>query len=78
MNKNKTLRLFLFQCLKRNPNHFPSMNSMLELLCLQENHFEAYGWAIHCWSIFGSRYQAAVDVIFDVRQMLAGSPILEK
>lgn len=52
------------------------MDGMLELLCHNEDYFEAYGWAIYCHSKF-PKYQRAIDVICDVYKMLGETLLLQ-
>ncbi|XP_055312081.1 uncharacterized protein LOC129574304 [Sitodiplosis mosellana] len=66
----------IFQrCLKLNANHLPSYDGILQLLCHQEDYFEAYGWSVYCHSKF-PKYQRSIDVIHDARDLLKHSPLL--
>lgn len=55
------------QCLKISPNHFPSADEILQILCAQENFMEAYGWAL-LWYSKKNKYQRSIDVILDIRE----------
>lgn len=54
-------------CLKQNPNHWPSADGILQILCLKRNINEAYGWALK-WYDKDNRYQRALDVILEIRE----------
>ncbi|XP_050089319.1 calcineurin-binding protein cabin-1-like [Anopheles aquasalis] len=41
-------KLYFEKCLKRNPNHWPSMEGLLRVFCSASNVVEAYGWASQC------------------------------
>ncbi|XP_052866977.1 calcineurin-binding protein cabin-1-like [Anopheles cruzii] len=41
-------KLYFEKCLKRNPNHWPSMDGLLKVFCSASNVVEAYGWASQC------------------------------
>lgn len=53
------------------------MLGILQVLCKQENYFEAYGWALHLHDIYPDK-QIAIDVILDVRERLGCLKYLEE
>lgn len=55
------------KCLKQNPNHWPSADGILQLLCLRREYNEAYGWAL-VWYEKDNNYQRALDVILEIRE----------
>lgn len=59
------------KCLKQNPNHWPSADGMLRVLCLREDYAEAYGWAL-TWYEKSPTYQFGLDVILEIREKLDG------
>lgn len=59
------------KCLKQNPNHWPSADGMLRVLCLREDYAEAYGWAL-TWYEKDPSYQFGLDVILEIREKLDG------
>lgn len=53
------------------------MHETLKLLCIEENFFEAYGWALHIIDIYPNN-QIAIDVLLDVREKFGRLEYLEK
>lgn len=66
MNKLEIALITFEKCLVQNPNHWPSLDGVLKVLCLKENYSEAYGWALLCYSK-DKAYEFALDVILEVR-----------
>lgn len=70
IDQNCLLKKFIkyySQCLQQNPNHWPSADGVLQVLCLKENFNEAYGWAL-MWYEKDNNYQRALDVILEIRE----------
>lgn len=57
--------------MKKNPNHWPSGDGILQILCQREDFNEAYGWAL-LWYDKNSNYKRALDVILEVREKFNG------
>lgn len=66
MNKLEIALITFEKCLVQNPNHWPSLDGVLKVLCLKENYSEAYGWALLCYSK-DKTYQFGLDIILEVR-----------
>uniref|UniRef100_A0A182J6D1 Uncharacterized protein n=1 Tax=Anopheles atroparvus TaxID=41427 RepID=A0A182J6D1_ANOAO len=60
-------KLYFEKCLKRNPNHWPSMEGLLKVFCSASNVVEAYGWAAQCHRK-DSRNRLYVDVLRAIRE----------
>ncbi|KFB54074.1 hypothetical protein ZHAS_00022385 [Anopheles sinensis] len=60
-------KLYFEKCLKRNPNHWPSMEGMLKVFCSASNVVEAYGWAAQCHRK-DTRNKLYVDVLRAIRE----------
>lgn len=60
-------KLYFEKCLKRNPNHWPSMEGLLRVFCSASNVVEAYGWASQCHRKDG-RNKLYVDVLRAIRE----------
>uniref|UniRef100_A0A182P907 Calcineurin-binding protein cabin-1 MEF2-binding domain-containing protein n=1 Tax=Anopheles epiroticus TaxID=199890 RepID=A0A182P907_9DIPT len=60
-------KLYFEKCLKRNPNHWPSMEGLLRVFCSASNVVEAYGWAGQCYRK-DSRNKLYVDVLRAIRE----------
>ena len=54
-------------CLKRNPNHWPSMDGLLQVFCMGENVMESFGWAKHCLEK-NSKYKRGIDVLMEISE----------
>uniref|UniRef100_A0A336LS40 CSON002665 protein n=1 Tax=Culicoides sonorensis TaxID=179676 RepID=A0A336LS40_CULSO len=54
-------------CQKLNPNHWPSMNGLLDALCQSQSIGAAYGQALHCFSRNAS-HRKAIDVLIEVNE----------
>lgn len=67
MDKLESAQMVFGKCLRQNPNHWPSADGMLQVLCRQENFNEAYGWAL-MWFHKDGDYQRAIDVILEIRE----------
>lgn len=66
MNKLEIAQIAFEKCLIQNPNHWPSLDGVLKVLCLKEDYSEAYGWALLCYSK-DNTYQFAVNAILEIR-----------
>ncbi|KAG4071749.1 hypothetical protein HA402_011903 [Bradysia odoriphaga] len=66
MKKYEISLISFEKCLVQNPNHWPSLDGILKILCLKENYCEAYGWALLCYNK-DKTYELAVNVILEVR-----------
>ncbi|ETN63580.1 hypothetical protein AND_004696 [Anopheles darlingi] len=60
-------KLYFEKCLKRNPNHWPSMEGLLRVFCSASNVVEAYGWASQC-NRKDPRNTLYVDVLRAIRE----------
>uniref|UniRef100_A0A182M2K2 Calcineurin-binding protein cabin-1 MEF2-binding domain-containing protein n=1 Tax=Anopheles culicifacies TaxID=139723 RepID=A0A182M2K2_9DIPT len=60
-------KMYFEKCLKRNPNHWPSMEGLLRVFCSASNVVEAYGWASQCHRK-DSRNKLYVDVLRAIRE----------
>uniref|UniRef100_A0A182NFP7 Calcineurin-binding protein cabin-1 MEF2-binding domain-containing protein n=1 Tax=Anopheles dirus TaxID=7168 RepID=A0A182NFP7_9DIPT len=60
-------KMYFEKCLKRNPNHWPSMEGLLRVFCSATNVVEAYGWAGQCHRK-DSRNKLYVDVLRAIRE----------
>uniref|UniRef100_A0A182REV5 Calcineurin-binding protein cabin-1 MEF2-binding domain-containing protein n=1 Tax=Anopheles funestus TaxID=62324 RepID=A0A182REV5_ANOFN len=60
-------KMYFEKCLKRNPNHWPSMEGLLRVFCSATNVVEAYGWASQCHKK-DSRNKLYVDVLRAIRE----------
>uniref|UniRef100_A0A182VXI8 C2 domain-containing protein n=1 Tax=Anopheles minimus TaxID=112268 RepID=A0A182VXI8_9DIPT len=60
-------KMYFEKCLKRNPNHWPSMEGLLRVFCNACNVVEAYGWASQCHRK-DSRNKLYVDVLRAIRE----------
>lgn len=63
--------IFCWQCLKQNPNHWPSGDGILQILCMREDYNEAYGWAL-MWHEKNPNYTRGSDVILEIREKFQG------
>ncbi|XP_052903342.1 calcineurin-binding protein cabin-1-like [Anopheles moucheti] len=63
----QTSKMYFEKCLKRNPNHWPSMEGLLRVFCSASNVVEAYGWASQCHRK-DSRNKLYVDVLRAIRE----------
>ncbi|KAJ6646406.1 Calcineurin-binding protein cabin-1 [Pseudolycoriella hygida] len=66
MNKPEIAITVFEKCLAQNPNHWPSLEGVLKVLCMKENYCEAYGWALLCYDK-DKNYKYALNVILEVR-----------
>lgn len=53
------------KCLIRNENHWPSIDGILQILCLNGHVNEAYGWALH-WYNKDNTYDRAIQVLLEI------------
>uniref|UniRef100_A0A182K5N1 C2 domain-containing protein n=1 Tax=Anopheles christyi TaxID=43041 RepID=A0A182K5N1_9DIPT len=60
-------KMYFEKCLKRNPNHWPSMEGLLRVFCSASNVVEAYGWASQCHRK-DSRNKLYTDVLRAIRE----------
>ncbi|XP_035900937.1 uncharacterized protein LOC118507065 [Anopheles stephensi] len=60
-------KMYFEKCLKRNPNHWPSMEGLLRVFCSASNVVEAYGWASQCHRKDG-RNKLYIDVVRAIRE----------
>lgn len=69
----------LFQrCQEFNPNHWPSADGMLKVLCVHRNFMGAYGWAIQ-WHQRDDTYERAIKVLVELHeQFSAHIPMFEE
>lgn len=77
--KRPFLAQFAFQkCQQLNPNHWLSMNGLLDALCQSQSIGAAYGQALHCYSR-NSAHQKAIDVLLEITEDFPEMiPMLEK
>lgn len=71
MDQTHIAQMAFRKCLRQNPNHWPSADGMLRVLCLREDYAEAYGWAL-TWYDKNRNYQYGLDVILEIREKLDG------
>lgn len=71
--------MVLFQrCQEFNPNHWPSADGMLRVLCMHRNFMGAYGWAIQ-WHKRDETYERAIKVLVELHeQFQAHIPMFEE
>lgn len=55
------------KCLKRNPNHRPAADGILQILCQDHNIMGAYGWALK-WYLKDQRNERALDVLIEITE----------
>lgn len=60
------------KCLQKNPNHWPSIDGTLQVLCLSENIIDAYGWALN-WYKKDETYERAYNVLCEITERFEGS-----
>ncbi|XP_050067865.1 calcineurin-binding protein cabin-1-like [Anopheles maculipalpis] len=60
-------KMYFEKCLKRNPNHWPSMEGLLRVFCSASNVVEAYGWASQCHRK-DTRNKLYIDVVRAIRE----------
>ncbi|XP_021709243.1 calcineurin-binding protein cabin-1 isoform X2 [Aedes aegypti] len=65
-------KIYFEKCLERNPNHWPSVDGMLQLLLTSENIIEAWLWAIHCHKM-DKNYRKAIDVLQEINTRFTSS-----
>lgn len=54
------------KCIEYNPNHWPSKQGILKILCTTKNVIDAYFWARHCLEQDDS-FAKAIDVLVQIR-----------
>lgn len=60
------LAMVLFQkCHEINPNHWPSGDGLLQVICAQLNFMDAYGWALHLHKK-DPDYERAIMVLIEI------------
>lgn len=65
------LAMVLFQrCQEFNPNHWPSADGLLRVLCFQRNFLDAYGWAMH-WHRRDETYERSIKVLVELHEQFA-------
>lgn len=77
--KEADYAMCMFQrCQDFNPNHWPSADGILRVLCLNNDFMGAYGWAIH-WHQLDETYERAISVLLELHeQFQAHIPMFEE
>ncbi|XP_055599565.1 calcineurin-binding protein cabin-1-like isoform X2 [Uranotaenia lowii] len=71
-------KIYFEKCIERNPNHWPSLDGMLQVFCLTGNIIEAFLWAIMCHGK-DHKYRRAANVLMEIKERFASSlPFLEE
>ncbi|XP_055548588.1 calcineurin-binding protein cabin-1-like [Wyeomyia smithii] len=66
------------KCVARNPDHWPSLEGLLQLFCETGNVIEAFAWAMHCYRK-DSTYKGAINVLAEIKTyFLPTVPFLEE
>lgn len=60
------------KCIERNPNHWPSLDGILELFLASGNIIEAYSWAVHCFNK-NNNYKRAIKVLQEINSRFSSS-----
>lgn len=73
------LAMVLFQrCQEFNPNHWPSADGLLRVLCFQRNFMDAYGWAVQ-WHLKDDTYERAIKVLVELHERFSHNiPMFEE
>ncbi|XP_058817012.1 calcineurin-binding protein cabin-1-like [Topomyia yanbarensis] len=70
-------KMYYEKCIERNPNHWPSLDGMLQLFCASGNIIEVLAWAMHCFEKDQS-YKRAIRVLAEIGARFMSFPFLEE
>ncbi|XP_053697036.1 calcineurin-binding protein cabin-1-like [Sabethes cyaneus] len=66
------------KCVERNPDHWPSIEGLLQVFCVTGNVIEAFSWAMHCYKK-DSTYPGALNVLAEIKtHFFSTVPFLEE
>lgn len=78
MGQIQVAKEYYEKCIERNPNHWPSLDGLLQVFCASENVIEAFSWAMHCVAK-DNMYKRANDVLAEIQDRFSSTvPFLEE